>query len=77
MSELEQVEVRQRSVKEEARFCVRLERVIARDPGVPVKDEGGSIPEDLTLLPLGQPHLAAGARVQEVVWSVSGLEGNS
>lgn len=76
VSVLEQVEAGQRGVQEEARFCVGLQRVVAGDPGVPVEDEGGFVPECLALLPLGQPHLAAGARGQEVVRSVGCLKGN-
>lgn len=70
MSVFEQVEAKRRGVQEKAGFCVGLQRVVAGDPGVPVEDEGGSVPECLALLPLGQPHLAAGARQQEVVRSV-------
>lgn len=76
VSEFKQVEAGQSGVQEEARFCVWLKRVVARDPGVPVEDEGGSVPECITVLPLGQPDLAAGTRVQEVVWSVGCFEGN-
>lgn len=54
-----------------------LEWVIAWDPGVPAEDEGGSFPECLALLPLGQRQLAIGAYRQEVVWPVSCLKGNS
>lgn len=74
VSVFEQVE--QCGVQEEARLGVGLQGVIARDPGVPVEDEGGPVPECLAVLPLGQPHLATGARVQEVVWSVGCLKGN-
>lgn len=76
VSVFEQVETGQCGVQEEAGLCVGLQRVIAGDPGVPVEDEGGSIPECLILLPLGQPHLAAGAHIQEVVRSVGCLKGN-
>lgn len=76
VSVLEQVEAGQRDVQEEAGLCVGLQRVVAGDPGVPVEDEGGSVPECLALLPLGQPHLAAQACVQKVVWSLGRLEGN-
>lgn len=72
----EQVEAGQRGVQEEAGFCVGLQGVVTRDPGVPVQDKGGSIPECHAVLPLGQPHLAAGARVQEIVWSLGCLERN-
>lgn len=54
MSVFEQVESRPRGIKEEARLCVRFQGVVARDPGVPVKDERGPLPECLTLLPLGK-----------------------
>lgn len=77
MSVFEQVESRQSGVQEEAAFGMGLQGVVAWDPGVPVEDEGGSVPEFLALLPLGQPHLAARAHVQEVVWSVGRLKGNS
>lgn len=76
MSIFDQVEAGHSGVHEEARFRMGLKRVVARDPGVPAADEGGSIPECLALLPLGQCELAVGAGIQEVVWSVSCLEGN-
>ena len=76
MSVFEQVEAGRRGVQEEARLGVGLQRVVAGDPGVPAEDEGGRVPEGLALLPLGQPHLAAGAGGQEVVWPVGCLEGN-
>lgn len=72
----EQVEAGQGGVHEEAGFGVGLQRVVARDPSVTVDHEGGSVPECLALLPLSQPHLTAGARVQEVVGSVCGLKRN-
>lgn len=64
-------------MQEEAALGVGLQGVVAWDPGVPAEDEGGSVPECLVLLPLGQSDLAAGAGGQEVVWSVGCLEGNS
>lgn len=70
MSVLEQVEAGRSGVQEEAGFSVGLQRVVAGDPGVPVEHEGGSVPECFAVLPLGQLHLAARARVQEVVGSV-------
>lgn len=76
VSVFEQVESRQRGVQEEAGFGVGLQRVVAGDPGVPVENKGGCVPECHALLPLGQPHLAAGAHVQEVVRSVGRLKGN-
>lgn len=76
VSVFEQVEAGQRGVQEEAGLGVGLQGVVAGDPGVPAKDEGGSVPECLALLPLGQLHLAAGARVQEEVRSVGRLKGN-
>lgn len=72
----EQAEAGRRGVQEEAGLCVGLQRVVARDPGVPVEDEGGSVPESPPVLPLGDPHLAAEAHGQEVVRSVGSLEGN-
>lgn len=76
VSVFEQVEAGQRGVQEEAGFCVGLQGVVARDPGVPVQDKGGSIPECHAVLPLCQPHLATGARVQKIVWSLGCLERN-
>lgn len=76
VSVFEQVEAGQRGMQEEAGFCMGLQGVVARDPGVPVQDKGGSIPECHAVLPLGQPHLATGAREQEIVWSLSCLERN-
>lgn len=76
VSVLQQVEADRRGVQEEARFGVGLQRVVAGGPCVPVEDEGGPVPECIALLPFGQPHLAAGVRGQEVVWSVGCLEGN-
>lgn len=70
MSVLEQLEARKVCVQEEAGLGVGLQGVIAGDPGVPVQHKGGSFPECLTLLPLGQLHLATGVRVEEVVGSV-------
>lgn len=63
-------------MQEEAGLGVGLQGVVAGNPGVPAEDEGGSVPECFVLLPLGQPHLAAGAGGQEVVWSVGCLKGN-
>lgn len=40
-------------MQEEARLGVGLQGVIAGNPGVPAKDEGGRVPERLVLLPLG------------------------
>lgn len=77
VSVLEQVEARRRAVQEEAGLGVGLQRVVAGDPGVPVEDERGSVPECVTVLPLGHPHLPAAAGKQEVVWPVGGLEGDS
>lgn len=76
VSVFEQVETGQRGVQEEAGFQLGLQRVVARGPGVPVEDEGGSVPEGFALLPFSHPHLAAGVHVQEVVRSVGRLEGN-
>lgn len=76
VSVFEQVEARQGGMHKEAGFGVGLQRVVAGDPRVSVEHEGGSIPECLTLLPLCQPDLTAGACIQEVVGSVCGLKGN-
>lgn len=76
VSVFEQVEAGQRGVQEEAGLGVGLQGVVAGDPGVPAEDEGGRVPEGLALLPLGQPHLATGAGVQEEVWPVGCLKGN-
>lgn len=70
----DQVEVEQCAVQEVAGLGVGLQGVVAGHPGVPAEDEGGPVPECLTLLPLGELQLSTGARVQEVVRSVSCLK---
>ena len=57
----------QHVVKEEARFGEGLQRVVSGDPGVPVEDECGLVPECLTVLPLGHPKTAILVHMQKVV----------
>lgn len=70
----DQGEAERRGVQEVARLGLGLQRVVARDPGVPAKHKGSAVPEVLAFLPLGQSQLPTGAGVQEVVWSVGRLK---
>lgn len=77
MSVFKQVETGRRGVQEETGLRVGFQGVVPRQPGIPAKNECGRIPECLALFPLGEPQLAAGARVQEEVWSVSRFKRNT
>lgn len=72
-----QVEAGQRGVQEETGLCEGLEGVVPRHPGISTKNECGRVPECLILFPLGEPQLAAGARIQEEVWSMSCFKRNT
>ena len=55
----------------------RFEGIVARHPSISTNNECGRVPECLILFPLGQTQLAAGAGVQEEVWSLSCFKGNT
>lgn len=74
VSVLKQVEAGWRGVKEETGLRLGFQGVVPRQPGVSTKNECGRIPECLILLPFDEPKLAAGAHVQEEVWSISSFK---
>ena len=71
---LEELESGGAGVEEEAPLGEGLQGVVAGHRGVPVEDERSSVPECITLLPLGQPQVALWTGFQEVVRPVHCLE---